>query len=208
MKYIFLSLIFIVSKFQPLAAFDDGDMMLTLYGTYIHPQYCNFLHIEGIPNSAIKFDDSGGISASFRVAFLTHLGIELGTGITHQEIKGRGSLVHRTIGNVWFQPITLMLQYYFNPCAKSQFHIGAGYHYSRFFDEHSKLSSTKLEVRDTRDFAAEFGMDYLFTETCFFSIQAKYLRLRNYVTFTGDLSGKVPVFMNPWLVSIGFGSRF
>lgn len=202
---------FLLSFFSThnLLAFEDGDIILSAYGTYFHQQTNSHRAFNTIPGSVTKFEDTGGGMVSLRYTFLTYLGIEASSAIARETIKGEGTLDDVSIGSAWYMPSTLMAQYYFNPCAKCQFHLGAGGHYSFYFDTFCKIDDTHLNL-DNRRFglAAQIGMDYQMTESCFFSMDAKYLRLYNEVKLVGATSGHVNLKLNPWLISIGFAKRY
>jgi len=204
--YLFILTIFFS---PPLAAFENGEVLLTGYGTYLHPQTSTLLSFDTIPDSAVKIEDTGAGMATLRVIFLTCLGLEASAGIAHLEIKGEKSLYGVNIGHTWYAPTTLMLQYYFNPCAKCTFHIGSGVNYSIFYDQKCKIDGTKLNVSNYCSYATQAGMDYIMPGgEWFFSIDAKYLRVQNKATLSGDTSGRIYMNMNPWLLSAGFGRRF
>lgn len=191
------------------ASLDNGDIILTGYGSFFHPQSTHKRGFNTIPHSAVQLKDNGGGIASVRYIFWDFLGIEASSGIVKNTVKGKKSINNLNIGGTWFSTNALMLQYYFNPCAKCIFHVGSGGHYSMFYDKDCKIKGTKLDItKQNWGLAAEVGMDYMMTECWFFCADIRYLRLKSEVQLTGTVHGNVHLKLNPWIYSAGFGRRF
>ena len=113
-------------------------------------------------------------------------------------------------GETQHLPPTLSVQYHFDgyniPLNIKPF-IGVGVNYTTFFKE--KLytgSSANLDIDDSVGVAGHVGVDFPFTPTDAFRIDARYIDIKSDVSLNGDDLGEVDI--SPWVYGVAYVKSF
>ncbi len=147
--------------------------------------------------------------------FLTkNIAVELVCCVDQATLKGAGSLGSTgKVGDTWFFPPTLLLQYHFDGFGPLKPYIGAGVNYTLFFDESTSGALYKnLKIDQGWGGAVQVGADYHLFGNWFANVDFKKLWLGT--DFSVDVATS-PVShvhghidLDPIIVGAGIGYRF
>ncbi|MEX2367697.1 MAG: OmpW family outer membrane protein, partial [Pseudohongiellaceae bacterium] len=134
--------------------------------------------------------------------FTDNLGLDIlgSTPFTH-DITLNGSKIAETK----HLPPTVGVQYHFSPKSDVRPYVGAGINYTKFFSEKVTSTITSISLDDSWGLAAQAGVDVDINQDWFFNADLRYMQIDT--TATTNL-GDIEVDINPWVISLGVGTRF
>jgi outer membrane protein len=139
--------------------------------------------------------------------FTDNLGLDIlgATPFTH-DITLNGTKV----GDTQHLPPTVGIQYHFTPKSNVRPYVGAGINYTTFFSESTTgpLAGADLSLDDSWGLAAQVGVDVDINKDWFFNADLRYMNIETTATLSGAVNGTVDVQINPWVYSLGVGTRF
>lgn len=155
-----------------------------------------------VADDAVGVDGNTQIFANVTYMYKDNIGLELlaATPFSH-DITLSGS----KIGETKQLPPTLSVQYHFKPKASTRPYIGAGINYTTFFSEKATATITSLSLDDSIGLAVQAGVDVDINKDWFFNADVRYINIET--TATTNL-GNIEVDINPWVISLGVGTRF
>lgn len=155
-----------------------------------------------VANDAVGVDGNTQIFANATYMYKDNIGLELlaATPFSH-DITLSGS----KIGETKQLPPTFSVQYHFKPKASTRPYIGAGINYTTFFSEKATATITSLSLDDSIGLAVQAGVDVDINKDWFFNADVRYINIET--TATTNL-GNIEVDINPWVISLGVGTRF
>lgn len=155
-----------------------------------------------VANDAVGVDGNTQVFANVTYMFKENLGFEVlaATPFSH-DITLSGS----KIGETKQLPPTFSVQYHFSPKNSIRPYVGAGINYTTFFSEKATATITSLKLDDSIGLAVQAGVDIDMSKNWFFNADIRYINIET--TATTNL-GNIDVDINPWVVSLGVGTRF
>jgi outer membrane protein W len=128
----------------------------------------------------------------------------------------QGSLDGRTLGSVWFAPLTLTMRYQLQLYSDFEPYVGAGVNLGFLFAGSSDaaledLGVDALKANPAVRFAAELGLNYSINPRTFASIGLQYMDLGTDLDLEstdGQNLDRVRLEGSPWIASLGVGWRF
>ncbi|HAB98465.1 MAG TPA: hypothetical protein DCE71_01425 [Parachlamydiales bacterium] len=197
-----------------------GDWFTRLRALYFSPRETSGSFSRNAANPSpyalggVDIRPCGTGEFDFGAMFTQHFGFELGLSTAQTSIRGTRALAGEKIGNTWFFPPTLTLQWRFAPNQTVQPYIGAGGNYTLFYGVKSSLPQTSLHLRNSWGPVAQGGLDLFFcdNERWLFNIDVKYLWMRTRAhlkTHTTEiLKTSTHVDINPWIFGCGIGCKW
>ncbi len=197
-----------------------GDWFTRLRALYFSPRGTSgsFFRDPANPNpyalGGVDIRPCGTGEFDVGAMFTPHFGFELGLSTAQTSIRGTRAIEGTKIGNTWFFPPTLTLQWRFAPNQTVQPYIGAGGNYTLFYAVKSSLPQTSLHLRNTWGPVAQGGLDLFFCDNqrWLFNIDVKYLWMRTRAhlkTHTNSfLKTSAHVDINPWIFGCGIGCKW
>lgn len=198
-----LALGFIVVSGQALAV-GQGDWLLRFGAAYVAPNDDSG-GLSGAPTVGVEVDS--GTAAFINLTYMVrdNIGLELlaATPFKH-DISATGAVTGK-IAEVSHLPPTFSVQYHFQPKATFRPYVGVGLNYTTFFDEKATAVINSIDLDDSWGLAAQAGIDFDLNNNWFMNADLRYIQIDT--TATTDL-GTVDVDINPWVLSLGVGTRF
>jgi len=191
----------------PALAVQQGDWIVRVGAASVNPNDDSG-QVGAIAGSGVSVDD--GVAAFFNLSYMlsNNVAIELlaATPFKH-DVNATGSIAALgKIAEVKHLPPTLSLQYHFTPTGNFRPYVGAGVNYTTFFSEDAVGGVvTDISLDDSWGLAVQGGFDVDFTKDWFFNADVRYISIST--TATTNV-GKVDVDIDPWVFSLGVGTRF
>ena len=176
-----------------------------------------FRWVSVLPNESATIGTIGGDveigknfipELDFTYYFTQNIAAELILGTTNHDVKAvNTALGNVNLGDVWFLPPTLTLQYHFN-ISDFKPYVGAGVNYTVFYDANPG-AVVDVDYENSFGYALQLGFDYDLDDTWFLNVDAKYIGLSTDVSVNAGVA-TVPaeVDINPLLIGFGVGMRF
>lgn len=149
---------------------------------------------------------------SFTVAYMLsdNLDLELlASWPFKHDISGSGALSGTgKIGDAKQLPPTLSVDWHFMPGSRIRPYVGLGVNYTYFFSENASgpLAGTSLSLDNSWGAAAQAGLDVDFYSNWYFNANIRYIRISTTATYSNGY--KLDVDINPWVYTVGVGTRF
>lgn len=203
-------------------AHEAGDVIVRAGAIWVVPdEDSQRLKIDDVSQHGTKATVGSDTQLGLNYAYMLtdHFAIELlaATPFTHSiGIKGMGALDGK-LANVKELPPTLSLVYY--PLKSSyafQPYVGFGVNWTWFFDSDLKNRRqspngdfSNLHMSNSWGWAAEFGADYMLTDSIMVNAQVRYIDINTQarVTYAGH-EVKADVSVDPWVYMVGLGYKF
>jgi outer membrane protein len=150
----------------------------------------------------VEVDDGYGLYINGTYMIRDNIGLELlaATPFTH-DITLNGTKIAETKQ----LPPTFSVQYHFSPKQSFRPYVGAGINYTTFFSEEATAVITRISLDDSWGLAAQAGFDMDINQNWFFNADLRYID----ISTTADTdAGLIDVDINPWVLSLGVGTRF
>ena len=193
----------VVVSGQALAV-SQGDWLVRFGAAYVAPNDDSG-GLSGAPTVGVAVDS--GSAAFFNGTYMIrdNIGLELlaATPFKH-DISATGAVTGK-IAEIKHLPPTFSVQYHFQPKAAFRPYVGAGINYTTFFDETATATITRIELDDSWGLAVQAGIDFDLNNNWFMNADLRYIQIDT--TATTNL-GDVDVDINPWVLSLGVGTRF
>lgn len=183
----------------PVTAVEKGDWLVRFGVANVSP---NDSSTGVVATDAIGVDGNTQIFANMTYMFKDNVGFEVlaATPFSH-DITLSGS----KIGETEQLPPTFSVQYHFKPKASTRPYVGVGINYTTFFNEKATAVITSLSLDDSIGLAVQAGVDIDITKDWFFNADVRYINIET--TAVTNL-GNIEVDINPWVLSLGVGTRF
>jgi len=111
------------------------------------------------------------------------------------------------VGDTWFFPPQLLLQYHFTGYGPLKPYVGIGAGYVWFFDESASRTFQSLKLNGAPDIAFQAGFDYHLQGNWFLNVDFKYLALStDWSVLSGHVTGHIDI--DPIIAGAGLGYRF
>ncbi|MGD8547150.1 MAG: OmpW family outer membrane protein [Thiohalophilus sp.] len=193
---------------QPASAVQKGDWLLRFGLVNVSPNDGSDASSSlGLPADAIGVEDNTQLYINATWMFTDNLGLDIlgATPFTH-DITLNGTKV----GDTQHLPPTVGIQYHFTPKSNVRPYVGAGINYTTFFSESTTgpLAGADLSLDDSWGLAAQVGVDVDINKDWFFNADLRYMNIETTATLSGAVNGTVDVQINPWVYSLGVGTRF
>jgi len=191
---------------QQAGAVQKGDWLLRFGLVNVSPNDGSDASSSlGLPADAIGVEDNTQLYINATWMFTDNLGLDIlgATPFTH-DITLNGTKA----GETKHLPPTVGIQYHFTPKSNVRPYVGAGINYTTFFSESTTgpLAGTDLSLDDSWGLAAQVGVDVDINKNWFFNADLRYMNIETTATIAG--AGSVDVQINPWVYSLGVGTRF
>lgn len=188
-------------------ALDKGDWLVRFGAVSVNPNDSSG-QVGAIAGSGVSVNSSQGIFANLSYMLTGNVSVEVlaATPFSH-DIKGTGTIASLgKIAEVKQLPPTVSLQYHFTPKSSFRPYVGAGINYTKFFDAKTTGATvTSISLDDSWGLAAQAGFDMDISQNWFFNADLRYIKIKT--TATTNV-GNVDVTIDPWVVSLGVGTRF
>lgn len=184
---------------QPAAAIEKGDLLLRFGLAHVSP---NDGSTGVVANDAVGVEDDTQPFINLTWMLTDNLGLDIlgATPFTHDI-----TLNDSKIAETKHLPPTVGVQYHFTPKSNVRPYVGAGINYTTFFSEKVTSTITSISLDDSWGLAAQAGMDVDINQDWFFNADLRYMQIDT--TATTNL-GNIEVDINPWVISLGVGTRF
>ena len=190
--------------FSSSHAAEKGDWLVRFGAIHVSPNDSSGT-LTGAPTVGVAVDSDTQAFANISYMLSETLALELlaATPFTHT-ISATGALSGE-IATVKQLPPTLSLQHHFSPNGTVRPYAGAGINYTMFFDEQATAVINSISLDDSWGWAAQAGTDIEINKNWFANVDLRYINIET--TATTNL-GTVDVKINPWVFSVGVGTRF
>lgn len=186
-----------------------GSWSVAAGAHYVDPKSDNGTLSDGALSVDVGGDARPTLTGEYFVA--DNVGIELLAAIPFNHDITLTTADGDTIeGETQHLPPTLSLQYHFDydnmPMNIKPF-VGVGVNYTTFFKE--KLytgGAADLDIDDSVGVAGHVGVDFPFTPTDAFRIDARYIDIKSDVSLNGDNLGEVDI--SPWVYGVAYVKSF
>jgi len=191
----------------PAFAVQQGDWIVRFGAANVSPNDSSG-HVGSIAGSSVSVGDDTQAFVNLSYMMTDNVAVELlaSTPFKH-DVHAEGSIkALGKIAEVHHLPPTLSLQYHVAPKASVRPYVGAGVNYTIFFDENAKGGVvTDINLDNSLGLAVQGGVDVDISKNWFFNADVRYIWIST--TATTNV-GKVDVDINPWVFSLGIGTRF
>jgi outer membrane protein len=188
-------------------AVSQGDWLVRFGAVSVNPNDSSG-QVGAITGSGVSVNSSVGIFANLTYMLRDNIGLEVlaATPFSH-DINATGSIAGLgKIAEVKQLPPTISVQYHFLPKSDFRPYVGAGINYTTFFNAKTTGSTvTSISLDDSWGLAAQAGFDKDISKDWFFNADLRYIKIKT--TATTNV-GNVDVTIDPWVISIGVGTRF
>lgn len=192
---------------SPSWALGKGDWLLRFGAVSVNPNDSSG-QVGAISGSGVAVDNAQGLYGNLTYMLQDNIGLELlaATPFTH-DIYATGSIAALgKIAQTKQLPPTLSVQYHFSPKKSVRPYIGAGINYTTFFSEKTTGATvTSISLDDSWGLAVQGGFDMDISKDWFFNADLRYIDIET--TATTNV-GNVDVSIDPWVLSVGVGTRF
>ncbi|MDZ7803661.1 OmpW/AlkL family protein [Thiohalophilus sp.] len=187
---------------QPATAIEEGDLLLRFGLANVSP---NDGSTGVVADDAVGVEDDTQAFINLTWMFTDNLGLDIlgSTPFTH-DITLNGVKA----GETQHLPPTVGVQYHFKPKSDVRPYVGAGINYTTFFSEETTgaLAGTTMSLDDSLGLAAQAGVDVDINQDWFFNADLRYMNIETTASISGV--GNIDVDINPWVISLGVGTRF
>jgi outer membrane protein len=188
-------------------AVEQGDWLLRFGVTMVSPD-AGSSGPPGAPDDIIDVDDGTSLSVDFTYMFRDNIGFELLAAypFTHDiSLDGVG-----TVAETDHLPPTLSVQYHFQPKSNVRPYAGIGVNYTTFFSESitgtgTSAGLTSLSLDDSFGLALQGGIDFDIANNWYVNLVLRYISIE---TTAKTNVGDIDVDINPWVYTLGVGTKF
>jgi outer membrane protein len=185
-------------------ALSEGDWLLRFGAVQVSPNDDSG-KLSGAPTVGVAVDGATGIFINATYMIRDNIGLELlGATPFKHDISATGGVTGK-VAEVKQLPPTFSVQYHFRPKQSVRPYVGAGINYTTFFDEKPTGPLTSIKLDDSWGYALQGGVDVDISQNWFFNADLRYIDIST--TATTNL-GTIDVDINPWVFSVGVGTRF
>lgn len=188
-------------------ALGQGDWLVRFGAVSVNPNDSSG-QVGTIAGSGVSVDSSQGLFVNLSYMLTNNVGLEvLGATPFSHDVTATGSIAGLgKIAEVKQLPPTISVQYHFTPNSHFRPYVGAGVNYTTFFDvKTTGTTVTSLSLDDSWGVAAQVGFDKDINQDWFFNADLRYIKIKT--TATTNV-GNVDVTIDPWVISLGVGTRF
>lgn len=194
----------------PVLALDKGDWIVRFGVTNVNPTN-DASATQLVPNGSVTVDSGTSLSINLGYMMTDNVALDiLGAWPFKHDIKGAGTALAGAgkIGETKHLPPTVGLQYHFSPKASIRPYVGAGVNYTYFFSEDTTgvLAGTDLKLDSSWGLAAQAGVDFDINKTWFANLDVRYMDIDT--TAHNPVAGDFDVKIDPWIITVGIGTRF
>lgn len=162
-----------------------------------------------IPHAGVCVHPAWTGEFDFGYMFTKNLGSEFAITTSEHTLKGKGSLSGKTLGTTWILPPTFTLHWRFFPTSIAQPYVGGGVNFTLFYNQHSAIKNTQLQLQHTSwGPVLQAGIDLFFYKDWFFNLDTRYVWMSSRVHLAGTMRGHVDVTWNPWFFGFGVGKKW
>lgn len=194
------SLALVMGAAAQTASAAAGDFLLRFGGANVSP---NDGSSGVVPKDAVGVDSGSSVFFAGSYMVSDQVGVELLAALPFDHdvtLKGAGK-----IAEVSHLPPTLSVTYDFSPGSNIRPYVGVGINYTTFSDEKATAVISSIELDDSWGLALQAGIDADINDKWFFNASLRYIDIE---TTAKTNLGNIDVDINPWVVSIGVGTRF
>lgn len=188
-------------------AVSQGDWLLRFGAVSVNPNDSSG-QVGTISGSSVSVDSSQGIFLNVTYMLRDNIGLEVlaATPFSH-DVTATGSISGLgKIAEVKQLPPTISVQYHFMPKSDFRPYVGAGINYTTFFNIKTTGGTvTSMSLDDSWGLAAQVGFDKDISKDWFINADLRYIKIKT--TATTNV-GNVDVTIDPWVISLGVGTRF
>lgn len=188
-------------------AVSQGDWLLRFGAVSVNPNDSSG-QVDAIAGSGVSVDSSQGLFLNVTYMLRDNIGLELlaATPFSH-DVTATGSIAALgKVAEVKQLPPTFSVQYHFSPKSDFRPYVGAGINYTTFFDvKTTNPAVTSMSLDDSWGLAAQVGFDKDISKDWFINADLRYIKIKT--TATTNV-GNVDVTIDPWVISLGVGTRF
>lgn len=176
---------------------------------YVDPKSDNGTLLDGALAVDVDSDIRPTITGEY--FFADNIGVELLAAIPfHHDITLTDTNGNETKARTQHLPPTLSLQYHFDgynmPMNVKPF-VGVGLNYTTFFKERIyDAAGSDLKIKDSYGVAGHVGVDFPYSPTEAFRIDARYMDIKPDVELNGADIGSVDI--SPWVYGVAFVKSF
>lgn len=179
---------------------NNGNFMVRLQGTYLHPG-------DDSTPAGLSVEDEVLPTATLTYFFTKNIAAELFCCFAKvdAELDGAGK-----VADFWVFPPALTLQYHFDSMNGFKPYLGAGVQYILPFSEDGKgaLAGDTVTVDDALGFTLQAGVDMELGQGWYLNADVKKTWIDHDVRVRGATNADFEVELDPWIFSIGAGYRF
>lgn len=179
---------------------NNGNFMVRLQGTYLHPG-------DDSTPAGLSVEDEVLPTATLTYFFTKNIAAELFCCFAKvdAELDGAGK-----VADFWVFPPALTLQYHFDSMNGFKPYLGAGVQYILPFSEDGKgaLAGDTVTVDDALGFTLQAGVDVELGQGWYLNADVKKTWIDHDVRVRGATNADFEVELDPWIFSIGAGYRF
>ncbi|MFO7604244.1 MAG: OmpW family outer membrane protein [Gammaproteobacteria bacterium] len=180
-------------------AIGQGDWLLRFGGAQVSP---NDASRGVVADDAIDVDANAQPFVNLTYMLRDNIGLEvLGALPFKHDITLNGSKIAETKQ----LPPTISVQYHFLPKDSIRPYVGAGLNYTTFFSEKATATITSISLDDSTGLAVQAGVDGDINKNWFWNADLRYINIE---TTAATNLGNIEVDINPWVFSLGVGTRF
>ncbi len=197
-----------------------GDIFLRVRGeAVVFETHTRNWNASGVPTGTLSGADldvqTAGLAELDISYFLTkNIALELVCCVSKTTINAAGVLSNLglggKVGETWFFPPTLMLQYHFD-YGQLKPYLGVGANYTVFFDESGGSIYRGLKLNSAAGLAFQAGFDYYLGGNWFLNADVKqYILSTDFQVSVPSLPARVTghIDLDPTIVGGGIGYRF
>jgi outer membrane protein len=169
-------------------------------------------------NDGVAVGDDTQFAFSITYMLDNEWGIEvLGATPFKHDITGTGALAGLPIGDTKHLPPTITATYNIKSDGGTLYHVGAGINYTKFFEDYgsSEVAAAlggyvDLDLDASTGLAVKAGFDTPIADNWYFSGSLYYMMIDTTadVFLRGNLATSVDVDIDPWVIMLGFSTKF
>ncbi len=200
----------VILSFSSQSALSSDKMILRAGITHVDPDTSNDQKLKTTLGTLGAKEMDVGSNEQLGMAFSYPLGNSLAVELLVATPFDHDISVDGTdIGSTKHLPPTLSLTYDLPLGEDAPFTVytGAGFNYTKFFEEEAKgLNLGKLELDDSFGLALQVGVDVPFTETIGFNASVRWIDINTDLKLGGADIGELEI--DPWVYTLGIGYYF
>lgn len=191
---------------------EAGDWLVRGRLIDVNPNYDSG-EVSGIPGSGVGVNSDTTVELDFTYFLDRNWALELILATTGHDIFGTDAI--QALGDVAetnVLPPTLTLQYHEYLGDNARLYVGIGANYTLFYDEKGKgpFAGADVDLDSSFGLSTQIGLDWNVNKDWFMNLDVKYITMDTTAEIRpGDGSVlTVDADIDPWVIGIGFGTRF
>lgn len=183
-----------------------GDWLIRGRAIAVIPDESSTITVIG---GTAKVDEAYMPELDFSYFFTDSIAAELILATTKHDVSAVGTALGDVdLGDVWLLPPTLTLQYHFAPKSALSPYVGAGLNLTLFYNSDAPGGTvTDINYKNSVGPALQAGIDFQMNDEWLLNFDVKKIWLNTDVALNGGaITGDVDI--DPWVIGIGFGTRF